>query len=364
VLVAEEKEEKVFLNCHTSLSFKYGTLSVNELFAEAVRCGVHKLVLTEINNTASCLEMLRLCDQNRCGNDGRNKHGGEGYDLEVALGIEFRTDNDLLYVGIAKNNNGFAELNRFLSHHNNSGKRLPGQAPVFSDVFIIYPFRKTAPENLRQNEFIGVSIADIPQLSFSNAFQTFRNRFVILHPVTFADKVDFNIHRLLRAIDNNTLLSKLPLHAQASPSEVMISESDLRERFSQYPEIIEATARLLNDCTIDFNLGEDKNLKSVTGSLESDWDVLVTKAWEGFQKRYDVSNPVLRERFDRELRIIRSKNFISYYLVAYDLIQFANRNSFDYVGRGSGANSVVAYCLGITNVDPIELDLYFGTVSE
>lgn len=53
------------------------------------------------------------------------------------------------------------------------------------------------------------------------------------------------------------------------------------------------------------------------------------------------------------------KNFCSYYLIAYDLISYANEKCFSYVGRGSGANSVVAYCLGITNVDPIELDLYF-----
>ena len=108
----------MYLNCHTSLSFKCGTLSVPELFAEAVRCGVHKLVLTEINNTASYIEMLRLCEQNRAREDGKNKFGEDAYDLEVALGIEFRAGNELLYVGIARNNNGFEELNRFHSHHN------------------------------------------------------------------------------------------------------------------------------------------------------------------------------------------------------------------------------------------------------
>jgi DNA-directed DNA polymerase III PolC len=84
-----------------------------------------------------------------------------------------------------------------------------------------------------------------------------------------------------------------------------------------------------------------------------------SNAWEGFQARYEISNPSVRERFDRELRVIKQKNFCSYYLIAYDLICYANEQGFAYVGRGSGANSVVAYCLGITNVDPIELDLYF-----
>ncbi|MEQ8424087.1 MAG: DNA polymerase III subunit alpha, partial [Cyclobacteriaceae bacterium] len=103
----------------------------------------------------------------------------------------------------------------------------------------------------------------------------------------------------------------------------------------------------------------DKNKKTLTGSEDGDWDMLVSDAWEGFQQRYDVSDPVLRERFQRELKIIKNRGFCSYYLITYDLIRFAKEQGFDFVGRGSGANSLVAYCLGITNVDPIELDLYF-----
>jgi DNA-directed DNA polymerase III PolC len=347
------------LNCHTSLSFKYGTLSVPELFDEAVRCGVHKLVLTEINNTASFIEMLRLCEQNRARENGLNKFGGEPYNLEIALGIEFRSGNELQYVGIAKNNNGFEELNRFLSHQRRLDKPFPKRPQEFCDAFIIYPFKKEEPENLREHEFIGVRIEDVHQLAFYSGYRSFRNKFVILQPVTFADKIDFNIHRLLRAIDNNTLLSKLPVHQQANASEIMLSEEELAEHFRRFPDIIENTKNLIDSCDINFNLGEDKNKQHVTGSAESDWDFLITHAWEGFQKRFDVTKPDLRERFDRELRIIRAKGFISYYLIAFDLIQFANQKGFDFVGRGSGANSLVAFCLGITNVDPIELDLYF-----
>src|SRR5690606_7660898 len=103
----------------------------------------------------------------------------------------------------------------------------------------------------------------------------------------------------------------------------------------------------------------DKNKKHVTGSVASDWDMLVTRAWEGFQDRYDTGNEVLRDRFQRELNIIKAKSFCAYFLIAWDLIRFAREKGFDFVGRGSGANSMIAYCLGITNVDPIELDLYF-----
>ena len=372
----------MYINCHTAFSFKYGTLTVQRLFEEARKNGVHKLVLTEINNTASYIEMLRLCAENAPVGKGQDSgpilhppaspektsaesgggvtsFGDPAYSLEIALGIEFRRDRQLKYIAIARNNNGFEKINRFLSHHNLTGKNLPERAPEFEDVFIVYPFGKIAPEQLRPYEFIGVRKQQLGQYLLSSVRKDYPDKFVVLHPVTFGDKTDFNIHRLLRAIDLNTLLSKLPAHEQALPDEIMLPEEELTAIFHDFPELIRNTKYILDHCSIDFELGTDKNKKNVTGSEAGDWDMLVTKAWEGFQNRYDAGDEVLRERFQRELNIIKIKSFCAYFLIAHDLICFAKEKGFDYVGRGSGANSVVAYCLGITNVDPIELDLYF-----
>ena len=75
----------MYLNCHSYFSFKYGTLSPQELFAEARKNKVRKLVLTDINNTSGYIELLRICNENR-----------DEYQLQIALGIEFRDENDLL----------------------------------------------------------------------------------------------------------------------------------------------------------------------------------------------------------------------------------------------------------------------------
>src|SRR5688572_3254248 len=115
----------MYLNCHTGFSFKYGTLPVESLFNEARRCGVHKLVLTEINNTASYLELLRIRDKNLSHENGRTKFDQEAYSLDIAVGIEFRRDHELLYIAIAKNNEGFEAINRFLSYHNRESEPLP-----------------------------------------------------------------------------------------------------------------------------------------------------------------------------------------------------------------------------------------------
>ncbi|MCD9019710.1 DNA polymerase III subunit alpha [Parachryseolinea silvisoli] len=351
----------MYLNCHTAFSFRYGTLTVQKLFDEARRCGVHKLILTEINNTASYLEMLRLCHEHRPGVDGLTLYGKESYVLDVAVGVECRgDDNALLYIAIARNNAGFEELNRFLSRYNREHKALPDRAPVFDQVVIIYPLGRCAPEVLRPHEYIGVRPQDLGPLTLYTSYHEYRDRFVALHPVTFASKTDFNMHRLLRAMANNTLLSKLPKSQEAQPDEIMLPPSELQQRYARFPELVANAETVMAQCSLDLLPGGDQNKKHVRGSRAADLAYLTEETWKGFTRRYaHTDKAVVRTRIEKELDIINKKAFASYYLIAYELTQYATQRGYDYVGRGSGANSVVAYCLGITNVDPIKLDLYF-----
>ena len=351
----------MYLNCHTAFSFKYGTLSVQRLFDEAKRCGVHKLALTEINNTTSYIEMLRICAEQAPLQNGLTRYDQQPYALDIAVGVEFRNGHELCFIALAQNNTGFERINQFLSEHNVASSSFPKTAPQMDDVFVIYPFGSISPEQLRQHEYIGVGRHQLNRFAMSSERTTYAHKFVLLQPVTFAVKKDFNAHRLLRAIANNTLLSKLPEFQQARPDEIMMPEAVLEEELTHFPELISNTRYVLDHCSLAPGLGEDKNKKCVTGSEQTDWEMLVAKTWEGFKDRYreNPNDPILLERVNKELRMIREKNFCAYYLISYDLIQFARRNNFDFVGRGSGANSIVAYCLGITNVDPVDLNLYF-----
>ncbi len=359
----------MYINCHTGFSFKYGTLPIEGLFDEAKRCGVHKLVLTEINNTASYLEMLRICNKNRLYKDGLTKFGKEPYHLDIAVGIEFRNGDELLYITIAKNNEGFEAMNRFLSHKNREGLLLQARAPKFdNNVFVIYPFGKIEPETLRDNEYIGVGKHEVNSFSIYPSRKEFMHKFVVLHPVTFLPPEkkngkpvykDHNVHRLLRCIAHNTLLSKLAEHQQARKEEFMLPEEELKQYFERYPALIENTESLIRQCSIECNQHEDKNKRFFKADKQEDIQYLREETLKGFALRYGHDKKIWNERIEKELTIIENKNFTAYYLITYDLINYAKTQGFDFVGRGSGANSTVAYCLGITNVDPIELDLYF-----
>ncbi len=338
----------MFWNCHSYFSFRYGTLAIKDLFEEAKKHGVRKLILTDINNTSGYIELLRICKVRR-----------EEWNLEVALGIEFRHEGKLLYIALAQNNDGFEELNRYLSYHNRTDKPLRKQAPPFGNVFIIYPLENT-PYRLREHEYVGIRPYE-QTLIITSKFRHKKNKLVAWQPVTFKDKPGFNLHRLFRAIDLNTILSKLPFEEQAHIGEVMTSEQELKEQYVNHPELIRNAEMFLEECRIHFQLGTDKNKKFFFGSKYEDREYLFSMARDGYESRYGggLSTPETEERFERELQVIEKKNFEAYYLIAHDIVRYADSQGFAHVGRGSGANSIIAYCLGITDVDPIDLNLYF-----
>ncbi|MBA2422754.1 MAG: DNA polymerase III subunit alpha, partial [Chitinophagales bacterium] len=376
------------LNCHTYFSFKFGTMSPEALLKEAGAKGVGKFVLTDINNTSAVLDLVRLSPR---------------YKIDPVVGIDFRNGIQQQFIGIAKNHEGFHELNQFLSKCLQDGeagltgrRAVPTYAPEFQNAFVIYPFstlikeeRAAFPENknpshrgmrqsgnvrdeqkifstpkltadkLNENEFIGIKPSDLNRLRFS-PWKNHPEKLVILTPVTFRTKTDFNIHRLLRAIDNNILLSKLPWTEQASPDEIMLTEEELESIFSVYPQIIQNTKKLLDACEIiDFEFDQSKNKKYYTESIKEDRQLLLQLCEEGMHYRYPTSNPEICKRFQKEIDLISDKNFTSYFLINHDIVRYARSKNYFYVGRGSGANSMVAYLLRITDVDPIELDLYF-----
>ena len=339
----------MYLNCHTYYSLRFGTFSELELLRLAKKNHLKQLVLTDINNTSACLNFVREAPK---------------YDIKPILGIDFRNGVSPCFVGIAKNNEGYQELNTFLSHHLHHDIDIPNKAPVFKDAFVVYPFETVLLNELDgflPHEFVGISIRDLTRLPFSR-LKDYRNKLVVQQPVTFRKKSDYNAHRLLRAIDNNVLLSKLDQTQVAIGDEKMYSLEYLEEIFAEYPYILENTEQLLAQCSIQFDFSKNRkpqNLKYYTGNKEGDEVLLERLCHEGLPERYEEVSEAVKERLSKELHLIKRMGFVSYFLINWNIVQYAKRQGFYYVGRGSGANSIVAYLLYITDVDPIELDLYF-----
>jgi DNA-directed DNA polymerase III PolC len=334
--------------CHTHFSLHYGTMSPEELLEAAKSKGITRLAVTDINNTSIGHDMLRLAPK---------------FGVQVSLGVDFRNGAQRLFLAVARNNEGFGEINAYLSQYLTTEKRpIPARAPQFKHVVVIYPFKKEFDFELSAYEFVGVSPSDLRQLPFSK-WKNLGEKLVAINTVTFRNKLDFNAHRLLRAIDNNSLLSHLPKSEEGSPDDVFRTEEELHKVYSEFPELIFNSERILEECRVEFAPLEQhghRNQRSYTSNERLDFKLLHKLCLDGIEYRYGrTPEPIVSERLESELLTIRDKGFVSYFLISWKIVKYANSRGYFHVGRGSGANSIVSYLIGITDVDPIQLNLYF-----
>lgn len=332
---------KMYLNVRSYYSLCFGTISIENLVEQACRLHIPAMALTDINNTMGIIDFVFECKK---------------YGIKPIAGCEFRNGDELLYVAIARNNEGFREINETLTQHNVSKTPYNINAPQWNNVVVIYPFGKRKIAQLADNEFIGIRLSQVSRLLTSD-LRNHQDKLVIAQPVTFLDEKSFEVHKNLRAIDKNILISRLETHA--SPDEMLLPPEKLKAAYALFPEMIKTTQYIVNQCNIDFDFESPKNKKTFTESVYDDMELLRKMAFEGMRYRYGDRDKEAYRRIEKELDIIEKMGFASYFLIAADIIRYSMSKGIYHVGRGSGANSIVAYCLRITDVDPISLDLYF-----
>ena len=343
----------MYLNTHTAFSLRYGLMPPRVLLEKLSALGISHAAVTDINNTSAGLELLQLAPKYHC---------------HITLGVDFRNGAQQQYIILARSSAGFAAINRHLSEYLHLKKPFEAIAPELPQTIVIQPFdpKKHRPDQLHQylsqhERYIGVKPRDLSQLYYLFGDQP-PDCFVALHTMSFRGSADFNTHRLLRAIDGNTLLSKLPKSAQGEPEDLLLSPDELRERYALIPVLLERSQRLLESCQIDLDLysGRPKNQSTYTNNPRLDTLLLKKLTRIGLKYRYGTKpEQKVLDRLNKELEIIIKMGFVSYFLINWKILRYARSKGYFYVGRGSGANSLVAYLLRITDVDPVELDLYF-----
>lgn len=332
----------MYLNVHSQYSLRYGTMSVPELIGKALDLGITQMVLTDINNSTGVMEFMRACD-------------AKG--IKPIGGIEFRWNKKLLYIGIARNKEGMKELNDFLTLHNLSQTKLPDIAPAMQHAYLVYPFGYSGA--LKENEYLGIRFDELSQL-YHRDLNAIKDKLLVLQPVFVADKLGYRLHEYLRGIDLNTLLTMVGPEDKCKDTDSFLPPGELERRFDKYAFILDNTRNLMNTCVMDYQKGKvQRNRQTFTGNREEDKKLLYELAMKGLSERYGDDHKIALKRVKKELRVIEELNFCAYFLITWDIISYSMKKGYYHVGRGSGANSTVAYCLRITDVDPIELNLYF-----
>ncbi|MFB9997333.1 DNA polymerase III subunit alpha [Providencia rustigianii] len=192
---------------------------------------------------------------------------------------------------------------------------------------------------------------------------------VATNEVCFIESRDFDAHEIRVAIHDGFTLVDPKRPKNYSPQQYLRSEEEMCELFADIPEALENSVEIAKRCNVTIRLGEYFLPKFPTGDMETE-DYLVMCSKKGLEERLEFLFPDEKERavkrieyderLDIELNVINQMGFPGYFLIVMEFIQWSKDNGVPVgPGRGSGAGSLVAYALKITDLDPLELDLLF-----
>lgn len=184
---------------------------------------------------------------------------------------------------------------------------------------------------------------------------------IATNDVHYLNKGDHQVQDVLLAIQTGTKLSDENRFRIKSTELYLKSPHEMFNLFSEVPEALENTYKLAQAITLEIKLGETRLPHFPVPSGESLESLLEKKVWEGIKKRYGESpSEEVISRTKRELDVIKRMGFAGYFLIVQDFIEFARSREIPVgPGRGSAAGSIVAYALGITNIDPLKYNLLF-----
>ena len=183
---------------------------------------------------------------------------------------------------------------------------------------------------------------------------------VATNDVHYIEKEDAFMHKVLLCVQTGSKINeKNPLEFKTEEFYLK-SEQEMRQAFGDCAEAVENTAKIAERCNVTFKFGEIKLPYFDTGG-EDHFEYFKRLCFEGLKKRYG-ENPSkeLVERLEYELGVISKMGYVDYYLIVGDFVNYAKSHDIPVgPGRGSGAGSLAAYCIGITGIDPIKYNLIF-----
>jgi error-prone DNA polymerase len=332
------------LHVHSNFSFCRGASRIEDLVDAALARGMSSLALTDINGVYGLIWFLQYAAERG---------------LRPVVGAELRTASERATL-LARNREGYENLCRIISRRQfESGFCLSSALMEDRENLVVISDQLPLLQSLgKQNGTSQIYVelndpkTETPLLNFSRASGILP---VATNDVYFVDRSDFPLHRMLRAIDMNTSLSRIPATEVVSEDRWLKPEDEMARRYPHVPKAMENTERIAADCSSDLGLG-GLVFPSFDAPGESDaFEYLKEECYRGAERRYgELSDSVLK-RLEHELAIIKDKGFATYFLIVQDIV----RQSARTCGRGSAAASIVSYCLGITHVEPVTHNLFF-----
>jgi error-prone DNA polymerase len=333
----------IHLHVHSNYSFCRGASKIEALVDAALAQGMPAMALTDINGVYGLIWFLQYAAERG---------------LRPIVGAEVRTNTERATL-LVRNRQGYETLCRIISRRQFEPDFRLGKALLENreNLIVISDQVPLIKDLGMQNGTSGIYLelndpkVEPPLLSFS------RNSgipVVATNDVYFADASDYPMHRLLRAIDLNTSLSRIPADELASHDRWLKPEKEMARRYPHIEKALENTELIAGECSSDMQIGKLVFPSFDAPGLDA-FDHLQEECYRGAEYRYGELSDSVRKRLTHELAIIKDKGFAEYFLIVQDIVRQSTRTC----GRGSAAASLVSYCLGITDVEPITHNLFF-----
>jgi len=393
------------LNVHSNYSMLVGAVRIEELIQRAKEFNLPAIALTDLNGMYGLIDFAKLAQE-------------ENIKPILGVHIDDPVDADLSAVLIAKNRDGYSNICRIITERqlNENFSLIETLKKYFvrneKNLFVITSSLKLLNELKRifgvitfDDLFVELFIVEKTNSEYSSIrkkarelydFATQNNlKFVASNPVYFLNKEDYLLHKVLLAIKFNTTLTHIEYllqkknedEKQKSPVSIskfmkdkfsalsdvgqkilklianeenyFKSPDEMKRLWKSLPEAIENTYRIADECNVNLEFGKYKHPKFPLPEGETSFSYLWKIAFRGLEEKYKPITQQAVNRLQEELSVIEQLGFADYFLIVWDIAQQAKRMNMMMLGRGSAANSIVAYCLGLTQVDPLEHNLFF-----
>jgi len=366
----------VELHCHSNFSLLDGASHPEELVARARELGMPALALTDHDGLYGAVRFYR--EAKRAG-------------IKPIIGAELTIDRKYHLTLLARDNDGYSNLCRLLTRaqlRHRKGEPSLEKADLAihgSGLICLSGCRKgeiasVLSENKeKQAEAVAQELREIFGDSFFIELQNnlcpsdnhLRNRLVGLaqklgipcvatNNVHYAVKERHRLHDVLVCIKNGVTLDKSGHLRHPNAEFYLKPATEMGELFNDYPEAVTNSFHIADQCNVDLDFTSYRFPDFPVPDGETSDSYLAKLSWEKAKERYGESSQRVKEQISYELDLIKKLGLSGYFLIVWDIMDYARRNGIPAQGRGSAANSIVAYVLGITRVDPIRHNLFVG----
>ena len=335
-----------------SHSLLRGTFTPEELVQAAVHLGLRRVALTDRNSLMGAVRFVKAA---------------RAAGIEPVLGVDLQHGNTRCTV-LARGARGYAACCRLVGLvHSAAPLDLPmALAEHAQDLFLLCSDTALLARlhGLVGAAAVRAAVARIPGRRSSEGLRRCAEELgiacVATGEVHLLRREDHALHCLLRAIAEKTVLARLDAAQVAPPNALLLSAAAMAARHHGEVELLRESCALAEASPVAMELGVFRMPRWSQAEGADASAMLEALVRAGAQRRYGQVVPeAVAQRLQQELAVIRELEFCDYFLVVHTIAEFARSRGIPFVGRGSAANSMVVYVLGLTRVDPLEHGLVF-----